>query len=179
MRRPPFLTGPSLRAASSTDAADAPRPSSATVLASEPGPRRLLNTTSWPAASASRANASATVPAPIVPTFMLSLSVSREIDQNDAGAAGPADMRHRVGDPGGRIALGNLEQRRRLARQAQCERDVGFALLRRLQHPTAEHDASERQRTWRKQTDVAHLAAERAEIDDGSGPLCQQFREVT
>ena len=78
-----------------------------------------------------------------------------------------------------RIALGNLEQRRRLARQAQCERDVGFALLRRLQHPTAEHDAFERQRTWRKQTDVAHLAAERAEIDDGSGPLCQQFREVT
>src|SRR5215471_15508949 len=31
---------------------------------------RLLNTTSWPAARASRANASATAPAPIVPNFM-------------------------------------------------------------------------------------------------------------
>src|SRR5258708_4590958 len=112
MRRPPFFTGPSLKRAVTIG----------------------LNafTTRPPGASASRANASAPAPAPIVPNFMLSLSVSREIDQNDTGAAGPADMRHRVGDPGGWIALGNLEQRRRLARQAQCERDVGFALLRRL-----------------------------------------------
>src|SRR5437879_5623153 len=144
MRRPPFLTGPSLKravtielnafttrapgasAATTSLAPLSPRSASTSLglywmngfvasistrpfHASESGPRRLLNTTSWPAASASRANASATVPAPIVPNFMLSLSVSREIDQNDAGAAGPADMRHRVGDPGGRIALGNLE----------------------------------------------------------------------
>src|SRR2546422_4101389 len=58
-------------AASSTEAADAPRPSSATLSPSASGPRRLLKTTSWPLASASRPNASATAPAPIVPNFML------------------------------------------------------------------------------------------------------------
>jgi hypothetical protein len=61
-------------AASSTEAADAPRPSSATWSASASGPRRLLKTTSWPLASASRAKASATVPAPIVPNFMFLVS---------------------------------------------------------------------------------------------------------
>src|SRR2546422_3858103 len=44
----------SRRAASSTEAADAPRPSSATLSTSASGPRRLLKTTSWPLASASR-----------------------------------------------------------------------------------------------------------------------------
>src|SRR3989442_1518922 len=58
-------------AASSTEAADAPRPSSATLSTSASGPRRLLKTTSWPLASASRPNASATAPAPIVPNVML------------------------------------------------------------------------------------------------------------
>src|SRR5207253_6531029 len=57
-------------AASSTEAADAPRPSSATLSPSASGPRRLLKTTSWPLASASRPNASPTAPAPIVPNVM-------------------------------------------------------------------------------------------------------------
>src|SRR5438309_11425877 len=67
-------------AASSTEAADAPRPSSATLSTSASGPRRLLKTTSWPLASASRPNASATAPAPIVPNVMPS-SYRREIDE--------------------------------------------------------------------------------------------------
>src|SRR5947209_6641503 len=57
-------------ATSSTEAADAPRPSPATLSLSASEPRRLLKTTSWPLASASRPNASATAPAPIVPNFM-------------------------------------------------------------------------------------------------------------
>src|SRR5262249_17272386 len=44
--------------------------------ASPSGPRQLLRTTSWPLASASRANASATAPAPIVPNFMLPASAA-------------------------------------------------------------------------------------------------------
>src|SRR5690349_2094284 len=42
----------------------------ATLSPSASGPRRLLKTTSWPLASASRPKASATAPAPIVPNFM-------------------------------------------------------------------------------------------------------------
>src|SRR3989441_7335220 len=66
-------------AASSTEAADAPRPSSATLSTSASGPRRLLKTTSWPLASASRPNASATAPAPIVPNFMRSEEHTSEL----------------------------------------------------------------------------------------------------
>src|SRR6516162_4972094 len=51
--------------------ADAPCPGAPTLLGRDSGPRRLLKTTSCPVARASRANASATVPAPIVPNFII------------------------------------------------------------------------------------------------------------
>src|SRR4029077_13362577 len=51
-------------------AAEALLPSSVTLSASAPGPLRLLKTISCPRASASRATASATSPAPIVPILI-------------------------------------------------------------------------------------------------------------
>src|SRR5207245_5893830 len=82
-------------AASSTEPADAPRPSSADLSTRASGPRRLLKTTSWPLASASRPNASATAPAPIVPNFILP-SYRLNIDEDDARPAGSTDVRARA-----------------------------------------------------------------------------------
>jgi len=59
-------------------------------------------------------------------------------------------MRDAVGDPGWRVPFGNLEQSSGLVREPLCERSVGFALLRWLLHPTAEHHALEREGAGRK-----------------------------
>ncbi|MDB5399587.1 MAG: hypothetical protein JWQ55_1605 [Rhodopila sp.] len=59
-------------------------------------------------------------------------------------------MRDGVGDPGWRVPFGNLEQSSGLEREPLRERNIGFALLRWLLHPTAEHHAFEREGTGRK-----------------------------
>ena len=59
-------------------------------------------------------------------------------------------MRNGVGDPGRRVPVGNLEQSFGLMRKSLCERNIGFALLRWLLHPTAEHHAFEGEGTGRK-----------------------------
>ena len=46
-------------------------------------------------------------------------------------------MRNGVGDPGRRVPFGNLEQSSGLMRKSLCERNICFALLRWLLHPTA------------------------------------------
>ncbi len=56
-------------------------------------------------------------------------------------------MRNGVGDPGWRVAFGNLEQSSGLAREPLSKRNIGFALLRWL---TAEHHALEREGVGRK-----------------------------
>lgn len=58
-------------AASSLVAADARGPSSATVSASDPGPRELLSTTWCPAATASRAIVPPMDPLPMNPTVVM------------------------------------------------------------------------------------------------------------
>jgi hypothetical protein len=82
-------------------------------------------------------------------------------------------MRDGVSDTRRRVPFGNLEQSSGLLREHQCKRDVGFALLRRLLHPTAERRALERQGTGRKRANIAGLAAKRTEVDNGPGPLSQ------
>ena len=59
-------------------------------------------------------------------------------------------MRDGVGDAGWRVPFGNLEQSSGLVREPLGERNIGFALLRWLLHPTAERHAFEREGMGRK-----------------------------
>jgi hypothetical protein len=63
---------------------------------------------------------------------------------------GLTDMRDGVGDPGWRVPLGDLEQGPGLVREPQRQRNIGFAPLWWLLHPTAEHHAFEGEGTGRK-----------------------------
>jgi hypothetical protein len=50
-----------------------------------------------------------------------------------------------VSDPGWRVPFRNLEQGCGLVREPLRERNIGFALLRWLLHPIADHHAFERE----------------------------------